>query len=110
VLERFVPMVHVPDVRATAGWYTSIGFRLICTNEEDGEMDWALLSLGNSDLMLSAGGKASTAQRREMDLYVHTDNLETRYAALKTRVQVIQDLYETFYGMREFIIRDVNRF
>ena len=108
--ERIVPMIHVPDVRATAGWYTSIGFKLIRTSEEDGEMNWALLSLGSSELMLSADGKPSSAHRREVDLYVHTENLVHLHAALKTRIQLVQDLYDTFYGMREFIIRDINGF
>ena len=74
--ERIVPMIHVPDVRATAVWYTSIGFKLVRYNEEDGEMNWALLLLGSSELMLQSGGKPSTAHRREFDLYIHTDNLQ----------------------------------
>ncbi len=108
--ERIVPMIHVPDVRATADWYASIGFKLVRTNVEDGEMNWALLLLGNSELMLQSGGKLSTAHRREFDLYIHTDNLQALHAALSGRVQVVQELYDTFYGMREFIIRDCNGF
>jgi catechol 2,3-dioxygenase-like lactoylglutathione lyase family enzyme len=34
-------MIHVPDVRATVDWYTSIGFTLDRQNEEDGEINWA---------------------------------------------------------------------
>ena len=65
-----VPMIHVPDVRATVEWYESIGFEVIATNEEDGEINWAKLRFGGSELMLNAGGKASAAERREVDLYV----------------------------------------
>ena len=108
--ERIVTMIHVPDVRATADWYTSIGFKLVRFNEEDGEMNWALLSLGQSELMLNIGGKPSAAHRREVDLYVHTDRLQALHGELKGRVQIVQDLYDTFYGMREFIIRDMNGF
>ena len=103
-------MIHVPDVRATADWYTSIGFKLVRYNEEDGEINWALLSLDQSEIMFSIGGKPSTAHRREFDLYIHTDNLQALHAALKGRVQVVEELHETFYGMREFIIRDFNGF
>ncbi len=108
--ERIVPMIHVPDVRATADWYTSIGFKLVRSNEEDGEMNWALLLLGSSELMLQSGGKPSTAHRREFDLYIHTDDLQALHAKLKGRVAVVEDLHDTFYGMREFIIRDINGF
>lgn len=108
--ERIVPMIHVPDVRATADWYQSIGFKLVRWNEEDGKMDWALLSLGQSELMLSLGGKPSTAHRREFDLYIHTDDVKAMHARLQGQVRVVEDLHDTFYGVREFIIRDINGF
>jgi uncharacterized glyoxalase superfamily protein PhnB len=103
-------MIHVPDVRATADWYISIGFKLIRQNEEDGEINWAKLSFGNSEIMLDAGGKLSTDHRREVDLYILTDKVADIYRDLKERVQVTEGLHETFYGMRELIIRDVNGF
>ena len=103
-------MIYVPDVRAAADWYVSIGFELKRVNEEDGEMNWALLSLGNSDVMFDAGGKASGAGRREVDLYVHSEDVNGLYARLKDRVEVVEGLHDTFYGMREFIVRDLNRF
>ena len=108
--EKVVPMIHVPDVKTTVDWYTSIGFKAIRHNEEDGEINWALLSLGSSEIMLNSGGKPSTEPRREVDLYVHTDNVDDVYRRLKDRVQVVEDPHDTFYGMREFIIRDINGF
>jgi uncharacterized glyoxalase superfamily protein PhnB len=108
--QSVVPMVHVPDVKATAEWYCSIGFELRRFNEEDGEMNWALLTYGNADVMFSAGGKASGAGRREVDLYVHSEDLDGLYARLKDRVEVVEEPHDTFYGMREFIVRDLNRF
>jgi len=79
-------------------------------NEEDGTMNWAKLSWGNSEVMLNIGGKPSTEHRREVDLYITTDNVDELYRRLKDRVPVVQDLYDAFYGMREFIIRDCNGF
>ena len=60
--------------------------------------------------MFSAGGRASDAHRREVDLYVETGGVDALYATLKDRVEVFEGPHDTFYGMREFIIRDVNRF
>ena len=110
MVERVVPMIHVPDVRATVEWYKTIGFSVTGTNEEDGEMDWAVLSLGSSEVMLNAGGRPSTHDRREVDLYVHTHDVDDLYQRLKDRVEIVEGLHDTFYGMREFIIRDLNRF
>jgi uncharacterized glyoxalase superfamily protein PhnB len=110
VFQILVPMIHVPDVRATVEWYESIGFEMIGTNEEDGEMNWAKLHFGGSQLMFNAGGKASTAERREVDLYVTTENIDEIFQRLKNLVEIVEEPHDTFYGMREFIVRDCNRF
>ncbi len=86
--------------RATVDWYVSIRFKTVRYNEEDGAMNWALLSLGNSEIMLNAGGKSSAAERREVDLYVHADDVDDLYRGLKDRVEVVEGLHDTFYGMR----------
>ena len=108
--QAVVPMINVPDVGATVDWYTSIGFKLIRHYEEDGEINWAKLLFGNSELMVNAGGKPSTERRRDVDLYITTDNVDDLYRSLKGRVQVVEEIYNAFYGMREFIIRDINGF
>jgi uncharacterized glyoxalase superfamily protein PhnB len=107
---KVVPMVHVPDVRATATWYESIGFRKQRTHEECGEMTWASLTFGDTELMLNAGGTASAAHRREVDLYVHVEDVDALFESLKTRVELVEGPHDTEYGMRELIIRDPNRF
>ena len=108
--KKMVPMIHVPDVRATVAWYEAVGFTLNGTNEEDGEMNWALMSFGTGEVMFNEGGRASAEFRREVDLYVHVDDVDDLYRRLKGRVEVHVELYDAFYGMREFIIRDLNRF
>lgn len=107
---KVVPMIHVPNVRATVDWYKNIGFTVTNAFEDDGEMNWALLSLGDSELMFNAGGQSSTSDRREVDLYVHAENVDDLYRRLKDRAEVVEGIHDTFYGMREFIIRDPNRF
>jgi uncharacterized glyoxalase superfamily protein PhnB len=107
---KVVPMIHVLDVRRTVEWYESIGFTRIGANEDEGEMDWALVAFEDSEVMFSAGGLASTADRREVDLYVHTTNVDDLHRDLSGRAEVVENPHDTFYGMREFIIRDLNRF
>jgi uncharacterized glyoxalase superfamily protein PhnB len=107
---KAVPMIHVPDVQRTAAWYQAIGFTLERWNGEGEEMDWALLRLGDSEVMFSEGGAASNAERREVDLYVHTSDVEADLKHLMGRAEIVEPLHDTFYGMREFIVRDLNRF
>jgi uncharacterized glyoxalase superfamily protein PhnB len=104
------PMIHVSDVRATVEWYRGIGFEVTATHEDDGEMSWAALTFGGDELMLNEGGQPSSVARREVDLYVRTDDIDRLHGRLKDHVQLVEDLHDTSYGMREFIIRDCNGF
>jgi uncharacterized glyoxalase superfamily protein PhnB len=110
--ERIVPMIHVSDVDATAQWYASIGFEIRNVNRvcDNGEIDWALLRLGPSEIMLNLGGHPSSAPRREFDLYTHVDDVDGLRRRLNGKAEIVEDLHDTFYGMREFIIRDCNGF
>jgi uncharacterized glyoxalase superfamily protein PhnB len=110
--ERIVPIIHVPNVSATAQWYASIGFEICNLNREcdDGDIDWALLRLGQSDIMLNAGGHPSSARRREFDLYTHVDHVDALRNRIDGKAEIVEDLHDTFYGMREFTIRDCNGF
>jgi hypothetical protein len=60
--------------------------------------------------MFNQDGRPSTAARREVDLYVYTDDVDNLYERLKDRVDVVESPHDTFYGARELIIRDLNRF
>lgn len=109
--KNVVPMIHVPDVRATVDWYESIGFRVVATygNEGDG-WSFAIVSFGKGEVMFSQDGETSSKRRREVDLYVYTDDVDEVYERLKDRVEVVEGPHNTFYGAREVIIRDLNRF
>ncbi len=103
-------MIRVPDVRATVEWYQSIGFAIRATAEDEGEMTWAAVTFGTGEFMLNCGGIPSSAARREVDLYVTTNDVNDLYERLKDRVEIVEGIHDAFYGMREFIIRDCNRF
>jgi uncharacterized glyoxalase superfamily protein PhnB len=111
VAEKVLPMINVPDVGATVDWYQNIGFKVIDTYGNEGEgLSFAMLSFGSSEVMFSEGGQPSTRDRREVDLYVYSDDVDDLYGRLKEQVEVVQSPHDTFYGMREFIVRDLNRF
>jgi uncharacterized glyoxalase superfamily protein PhnB len=108
---RCVPMIHVPDVGATVEWYRSVGFDVVQTYGEGGEaLSFAVLSFGGSQIMFNAGGPASSQERRDIDLYAYTEHVDAMYERLKSRVNVVESPHDTFYGMREVTIRDVNGF
>lgn len=111
MIPKAVPMIHVPDVRATVEWYRDIGFIVNNTYDNDGDgLSFAILSFGSSQVMFNEGGRPSTSNRREVDLYVYTEQVDELYERLKDQVDVIEGPHDTFYGMHEFILRDLNRF
>jgi uncharacterized glyoxalase superfamily protein PhnB len=106
-----IPMFHVPDVRATAEWYAQVGFEVTGLHAEPtGEVTWAELTLGTSRIMLNAGGQPSAAERREVDLYLVVDAIAPVLQRMRGRAELVEGVHETEYGMREFIVRDCNRF
>ena len=109
-MATLTPMLHVPDIPATIAWYVSIGFTVIDTAEDGGEMTWAMLAYEEARVMFACGGRASDAPRREADLYVEVDDVDAVRASLPAHVVVQEDLHDTFYGMRECIVRDNNGF
>ena len=108
---RVTPMIHVEDVRATVAWYASIGFRVLATGDDGGEMVWAEVAFGSGRVMFSAGGGPGSPRRREVDLYVHAEGIDALHRVLSSRgVAVIEAPHDTFYGMHEVIVRDLNGF
>jgi len=115
-------MFSVRDMRATVGWYESIGFTVEDRYEDCGELLFARLSFGNGEFALGPGG---TPGPRDVTLWFYTDRIQELYQLLKERqlraaqaalsgsseepeVRFEEDLYEPFYGGRQFSIQDNN--
>jgi uncharacterized glyoxalase superfamily protein PhnB len=110
-MKKVIPMFHVPDVRQTIDWYADIGFEVTATYGDGGAgLSFAMLKYGAGEVMFSSGGGLSAKRRREVDLYVYADDVETIYERIKDRVEVVEGPHNMFYGMREVIIRDLNGF
>jgi uncharacterized glyoxalase superfamily protein PhnB len=104
-------MIHVPDVRGTVAWYEAIGFTVAETHDDGSDgLSFAILAAGGTRVMFNQGGRSSAERRREVDLYVDVDDVDQLFASLEDRVEVVKPPHDTQYGMREFIIRDLNRF
>jgi hypothetical protein len=109
--KKVVPMFHVPDVRKTVDWYRDIGFTISATYDDNaGGLSFAMASFGGGEVMFSSGGKLSPRHRREVDLYVYTQDVDTLHDQIKNRVEIVEGPHNMFYGMREVIVRDLNGF
>lgn len=122
-IKKGVPTITVPDVARALDWYTSIGFTEIARYDDEGLVNFGMVSLGQAELMLNMGG---TAGRHDASLWFYTDQVDRIYQLLKSRqlaaaqatlagsaganegIEFEQDIEDMFYGARQFCIRDLN--
>jgi ankyrin repeat protein len=121
-VRKTTPMFFVRDMHATVRWYQSIGFTADDLYEEGEELMLARLSFGKGELAFSPGG---TTAPREVRLWFFTDRVQELYELIKQRqlraaearlsgsgeeaeVRFEEDLYEPFYGGRQFSVLDNN--
>jgi hypothetical protein len=104
-------------------WYTAIGFKELAKYEDEGVVNWAMVSFGRAELMLTLGGKEGS---HDVSFWLYTNEIEKLYQLLKSRqleaaeaaiagqpgehegIPFVQDIYNPPYGGREFGIRDLN--
>jgi ankyrin repeat protein len=118
-----IPAIAVPDIGAALDWYTAIGFEEVGRYEDEGVVNWGMVALGKARIMFGMHGKAGP---HDMSLWFETDQVDRLYQLLKARqleaaeaslagkpgnyppIEFVQDIYDPFYGGREFGIRDLN--
>jgi ankyrin repeat protein len=120
---KIVPMISVADVAATLDWYVSIGFTELGRVADEGVVNWGIVRYGGAEIMFSMHGQTG---RQPVSLWFYTDQVDALYNLFKARqleaaraaldgtpvdspvVEITQDIYNPFYGGREFGIRDLN--
>ncbi|MDF1674789.1 MAG: VOC family protein [Vicingaceae bacterium] len=117
-LKSLTPNLMVNDVEETIEYYTDIlGFTLLKTVPEKGELDWAMVK--RNDIVLMFQSKKSLANELPrlkgekpgggLTLYIQIDGITELHEELyHNEVEIISDLESTFYDTIEFTIVDVN--
>jgi len=106
----------VDDVKQTIDFYTkNFAFETIMTFPETGPLDWAMIKKDTVIIMIqekqnfikeypsiqqSIGGS--------LTFYFAIEGIDTLYNNVKNNVDVLRELQTTFYGKREFSIKDCN--
>jgi ankyrin repeat protein/uncharacterized glyoxalase superfamily protein PhnB len=122
-VKKAVPTILVPDVARALEWYMSIGFKELARYEDDGLVNFGMVSFGKAEVMLNMHGKSGT---HDVSLWFYTDQIDNLYQLLKSRqleaaqaalagepgdhggIAFEQDIEHMFYGARQFCIRDLN--
>ena len=122
-IKKSISMISVPDIAQTLDWYKSIGFKETGRFEDGGIVNFGMLSFGKAELMLHPDGRPGP---HDVSLWFYTDQVDKLYRLLKSRqleaaqatltgtpgehrgIDFVEEIYDPFYGGRQFGIRDLN--
>jgi catechol 2,3-dioxygenase-like lactoylglutathione lyase family enzyme len=120
-VKKGVPMIKVSDIARSLAWYTALGFEEVARYEDDGVVNFGMVSFGAAEVMLNMFGATGP---HDASLWFYTDSVDAIYELLKSRqldaatatlgggaagqdgVVFAQDIEDMFYGARQFCIRD----
>lgn len=109
------PNIFVKDINKTIDFYNQLGFGIITTVPEQGDIVWAMMTCGNVTFMFqtfeSLGSDLPIISRQNggsLLLYIQTTEIRKFFEQVKDKVKVVKGLEKTFYGATEFSIEDNN--
>ena len=114
-MDSVSPNIFVKDIQKTIGFYRELGFEIVTSVPEKGEMIWAMMTCGNVTFMFqtyeSLGEELPEISRKDggsLLLYIQTKEIRKLFEKIKDKVHVLKGLVKTFYGATEFSILDID--
>lgn len=116
-IKRITTNLMVMDVNQTADFYRKIvGFDLVTTVPDTGSYDFAILSKDGIEIMLQKNENMireyPVFENKEIGgtftLFFEVYDILTIYEKASTQAQIVKELHQTFYGTKEFSMKDNN--
>ena len=109
------PNFFVTDINQTIDFYKQLGFSVVTTVPEEGDIVWAMMNCGSVTFMFqtfeSLGNELPMISRQNggsLLFYIKTTEIRKFFDQIKGNVKVVKQLEKTFYGATEFSIEDNN--
>ena len=114
-MDTISPNIFVKDINKTIDFYKQLGFKVITTVPEQGDLVWAMMTCGNVTFMFqtfdSLGNDLPAITRQDggsLLLYIQTKEIRKLHEQIKDKVNIVKGLEKAFYGATEFSIQDIN--
>lgn len=126
-MKSLIPNLAVKDIKQTVAYYQdNFGFEiemLVDSLQEDFSPEikkdkdyiWALIKKGDISLMLQEEnsmkediGNFFEGIGASITLYIEVDDVDILYEKVKENVEILKPVYTTWYGQKEFYIKDIN--
>ena len=104
-MSRLVPMQPVSSMPDSVAFYEKLGF--VVENRKD-DWGWAMLRCGDCQLMLDQSISIHPSIPRISVLYLYVENLADFHRRARENGLTVPDLDDTFYGMTEFRMEDLD--
>lgn len=107
--------IFVNDINKTIDFYKQLGFKVVMTVPEEGDIFWTMMTCGNVIFMFqtfqSLGDDLPIISRQKggsLLFYIKTFEIRELFDKIKDNLKVVKGLEKTFYGATEFSIEDNN--
>jgi uncharacterized glyoxalase superfamily protein PhnB len=119
-IKTWTPNLMVNNVAEAIMYYNNVlGFELVQTVPETPPYNWAMVSTDGIALMFQSVEsmkeefkplEQQAATGGGLSFYLRVSGVEALYEKLQGKVTIVNELKESFYGMTEFSIQDLNGF
>lgn len=102
-------MLGVADVRVSIEFYTQqLAFKLGDTAEHNGDLSWAHLCHGDTELMLTEVPNPESGRegRKQLFLYFYVEDVVALHSKFSGKEIPISPMRVTEYAMKEFEVED----
>ena len=114
-MDSISPNIFVKDISKTIEFYKLLGFSVVMTVPEEGDLVWVMMTCGNVTFMFqtidSLGSDLPAIKRQDggsLLLYIQVKGIRDLYDRIKNKVTIVKGLEKAFYGATEFSIQDNN--
>ena len=114
-MDSVSPNIFVNDINKTIEFYKNLGFSVVTTVPEQGDLVFALMTCDKVTFMFqtfeSLGDELPEIKRQDggsLLLYVKINRIIDFHNKIEDKVKIIKGLEKTFYGATEFSIQDIN--
>lgn len=113
-LESISPNLLADNVNASVDFYTKyLGFTLIASVPETGEFGWAMVQRDTVTIMFQSLKSIeedvpglNLKKGASGTFFIKMKGVDEMYNSVKGKVEIPMDMRTTFYGTREFIVKD----
>jgi catechol 2,3-dioxygenase-like lactoylglutathione lyase family enzyme len=102
-----MPVLKVADLQRSIDWYCGVmGFSADGRSAGDGDGELCFIHAGDTELLLSTGSHLGGVPSFTGTLYFRTVGVDSLYARVAGRPEIVWPLENQEYGTREFGIHD----